>query len=336
MLNMLVVLLALSGCDMFGGDGAAEAVKAAKAQMASGDVPGAASAFEAAATENPESVDAAAGAALAALLRGDTAAADAHLARVQLTAGDRLNEVLMRRAMVAQQAKDWDAMRQYGEASGLAPGLLLAGEAALADGDREDAVSFFEQVSGGGAQDTARGYLRLLSSDDPVVAGLSEAAALWALGLRKVAVRSVADLLVRYPDAEGDRDEQLLVWSGRAASVRETKTARRLLKATEAPGDLAWRKQATMGIVWCAEGNARKCIRELEALEGEAPADGLADAKITAAMLIGPSDAQAAKDLVGAYISEGAGQALWNAGARQMARNSTPSGALLNFFEAVE
>jgi tetratricopeptide (TPR) repeat protein len=336
MLSLLVVLLALPGCDLFGGDGAAEAVESAKAQMANGDVPGAAAAFEAAAAANPESIDAAAGAALAAMLRGDTVTADAHLERVQATAGDRLPEVLMRRAMVAQQAKDWDAMRQYGEASGMAPGLLLAGEAALADGDREDAVSFFEAVSGGGAETTARGYLKLLSNEDPVVAGLSEAAALWALGLRKVAVRSVADLLVRYPDSEGDRDEQLLVWAGRAVSVRETKTARSLLKATRASGDLAWRKTATEGLAWCAEGNARKCIRVLDGLEGDAPADGLADAKVTAAMLIGHTDSKAAKDLAGEYNSEGAGRALWNAGARKMALNSTPSGALLNFFEGVE
>lgn len=336
MLRLIVVLLALQGCGMFGGDGAEEAVDAAKAQLAAGDMPGAGAAFDAAATANPESIEAASGAALAAMLRGDTATADSHLERVQATAGERVPEVLMRRAMVAQQAKDWDRMRQFGEASGLAPGFLLAGEAALADGDREDAVAFFERVSGGGAEITARGYLSLLSSDDPIVAGLSEAQALWALGLRKVAVRSVAELMVRYPDSEGDRNEQLLAWSGRAASVGETQTARTLLKATKATGDLAWRKKATEGIVFCAEGKASKCIRTLQGLEGDAPADGLADAKVTAAMLIGPTDAQAAKDLAGEYISPGAGRALWNAGAHKMARNSTPSGALLNFFEGAE
>ena len=336
MLRMVVVLLALQGCDMFGGDGAKEAVDAAKVQLSAGDMPGAAAAFEAAASENPESIDAATGAALAAMLRGDTDAADAHLARVQATAEERAPEVLMRRAMVAQQAKDWDRMRQFGEASGLAPGLLLAGEAALADGDREDAVGLFERVSGGGAEVTARGYLSLLSSDDPIVAGLSEAQALWALGLRKVAVRSVAELMVRYPDSEGDRNEQLLAWAGRGASVGETQTARTLLRATKASGDLVWRKTATEGIIFCAEGKAARCIRTLEGLEGDAPADGLADAKVTAAMLVGGTDSQAAKDLVGEYESAGAGRALWNAGARKMARNSTPSGALLNFFEGAE
>ena len=331
MLNMLMVTVALQGC---GGDGGKEASEAAKTQMRSGDVPGAAAAFEKAAKENPESVDAATGAALSAMMRGDWAAADAHLERVQAGAGERQPEVLMRRALVAQKAKDWDAMRQLGEASGLAPGLLLAGEAALADGDRDDATAYFERVSGGGAEVTARGYLSRLSSDDPIVAGLSEAQALWALGMRKVAVTSVGDLLVRYPESEGDKTDQLLVWAGRAASLRETDTATTLLRSAKPEGDQVWRKTATEGIVSCASGDAKKCIRTLEGLEGDAPADGLADARVTAAMLIGPTDAQAAKTLAGEYISEGAGRALWNAGAKRMARNSTPAGALKTFFES--
>jgi tetratricopeptide (TPR) repeat protein len=336
MLRVLMVTVVMQGCGLFGGDGGKEAADAAKAQMQGGDIPGAAAAFERAAKENPESVDAASGAALAAMMRGDLSAADAHLERVQATAGERQPEVLMRRALVAQKAKDWDAMRQYGEASGLAPGLLLAGEAALADGDREDAAAYFERVSGGGAEVTARGYLSRLSSEDPIVAGLSEAQALWALGMRKVAVTSVADLLVRYPESEGDKADQLLLWSGRAASVRETDTASTLLRATKAEGEQVWRKTATEAIVSCAKGDASRCIRKFEGLEGDAPEDGLADAKVTAAMLIGPMDAQAAKDLAGDYISEGAGRALWNAGARRMARNSTPEGALLNFIESTE
>ncbi len=334
MLRMLLLTVSFHGCGLFGGDGGQEAAMAAKAKMKDGDVPGAAAAFEAAAKDNPESIESATGAALAAMMRGDLAAADAHLARVQATAGDRTPEVLMRRALVAQKAQDWDAMRQYGESSGMAPGLLLAGEAALADGDREEAVGFFERVSGGGAEVTARGYLSRLSSDDPIVAGLSEAQALWALGMRRVAVQSVSDLLLSYPESEGDKADQLLLWAGRAVSVRETVTATNLLKATKASGDQVWRKAATEAIVSCASGKGQRCISEFDALEDKAPQDGLADAKATAAMLIGEADAQTAKALVGDYVSEGAGLALWNAGAKRMARNSTPSGTLLNFFEA--
>lgn len=330
MMTTVLVALSLHGCGLFGGDAGLEATTAAKKQMQSGDVVGAADAFEAAAQENPKSIDAASGAALAALMRGDPDAADAHLARVQADAGERMAEVRMRRAIVAQSAKDWDSMREHGEASGLDAGLLLAGEAALADGEREEAEALFNRV-GGDAAPVAKEYVRLLNSDDPVVAGLSEGQALWALGLRKVAVKSVAPLLADYPKDEGDRDEQLLVWAGRAASVRETATARTLLKAVRAKGDLAWRKDASLALVDCADGNAGRCKRGLDRLEDRAPEDGLADARVTAAALIARKDAQAAKDLAGPYRSAGAARALYAAGARKMAARSANSGPLSSF-----
>ena len=330
MISVLVFALSLQGCDLFGGDAGKEATVAAKAQMKTGDLVGAAEAFGKAAKENPESVDAATGAALAALMRGDTAAADGHLARVQETAGERKPEVLMRRAIVAQQARDWDAMREYGEASGMDGGLLMAGEAALADGDREDAEALFSRV-GGSAGDVAKDYLDLLESDDPIIAGLSEAQALWALGLRKVAVRSVGDLLTRYPKDAGDRDDQLLVWASRAATVRETATAKKLVAEVKASGDRVWRRDATLAIAECADGKAKACTRAFDRLEGDAPEDGLADARVTAAALIADADPQAAKDLAGPYRSAGAARALHAAGARNMAARAAPSGPLSDF-----
>ena len=108
------------------------------------------------------------------------------------------------------------------------------------------------------------------------------------------------------------------------------------MRSTKAKGDLAWRKAATEAIVKCAEGQSKACVRAFDAIEDEAPADGLADAKVTAAMLIGSTDAQTAKALAGDYVSDGAGRALWEAGARRMARQSTPSGPLLTFFENAE
>ncbi len=330
MMTMFAIALTLQGCGLFGGDAGEEAAAAAKKQMQAGDLVGAGDAFETAARDNPESIDAATGAALSALMRGDTDAADAHLERVQKTAGDRMPEVRMRRAIVAQRARDWDAMREHGEASGLDAGLLMAGEAALADGEREEAEALFSRVTGATAS-VAQGYVDLLQSDNPVVAGLSEAQALWALGLRKVAVRSVAPLLADYPAAEGDRDEQLLLWAGRAASVRETETARSLAKAASADGDLGWRKSATLALVDCADGNTGRCKRGLERLEDEAPADGLADARVTGAALIARKDPQAAKDLAGQYRSAGAARALYAAGANQMAERSASDGPLSNF-----
>ena len=331
----IFIALVFSGCGMFGGDPGVEAVEAARTQMQAGDIPGAAAAMDAAASENPESVDAAMGAAMAALLRGDTDAADAHMARVQDAAGERKAEILVRRAMIAQQAKDFDKMRQYGEASGLAPGLLLAGEAALVDGERDDARALLEKVAGGDVEQTAQAYLRLLSNDDPIVAGLSEAQALWALGLRKVAVKSVDELLVLYPDSQGDRNDQLLVWASRSAIVRQTSTARKLLGSMSGGDkDQQWRKGATLAITACADGQGAECIRLFEQIESDAPADGLADAKVTAATLIASADPPTAKKLAGGYTSEGAGRALWKAGARRMAKSSTPEGPLLSFMES--
>lgn len=330
MTTTLLVAFALQGCSLFGGDAGKEATEAAKKQMRSGDVVAAADAFDVAAKENPDSVDAATGAALAALMRGDTDAADSHLQRVQENAGDRAGEVRMRRAIVAQRAKDWDAMREHGEASGLDAGLLMAGEAALADGEREEAEALFTRVGGGAAQ-IAGDYLNLLRSDNPVLAGLSEAQALWALGLRKVAVKSVAPVLGDYPADEGDRDDQLLVWASRAISVRETKTARTLLKLVSADAGDGWRRDASSALADCADGNAGRCQRGLDRLEKTAPADGLADARVTAAALIARKDPQAAKDLAGPYRSAGAARALYAAGARQMAARSTTEGPLSNF-----
>ncbi|MEC8193550.1 MAG: hypothetical protein VX127_12495 [Myxococcota bacterium] len=330
MMTTLLIAMTLHGCSLFGGDAGLEATLAAKKQMKAGQLVAAADAFDAAAKAHPDSIDAASGAALAALMRGDAEAADAFLAGVQSEAGERTAEVRMRRAIVAQRAKDWDAMREHGEASGMNAGLLLAGEAALADGEREEAEALFQRV-GGDAEPVAREYIRLLNSENPVIAGMSEAQALWALGLRKVAVKSVAPVLADYPREEGDRDEQLLIWSSRATSVRETETARALLKLVRASGKLAWRKAANAALVDCADGNAGRCKRGLDKLEDSAPADGLADARVTAAALIARKDPQAAKDLAGPYRSAGAARALYSAGARQMAARSATPGPLAGF-----
>jgi hypothetical protein len=335
MTKTLMLLISLQGCDLFSDDGGAEVTTAAQKQMQAGDIPGASDAFESAAVDFPESIEAATGAALTALMRGDTDAADAHLARVEATAGERVAEIRMRRALVAQQAQDWDTMRSHGESSGIAAGFLLAGEAALADGDRDDAMALFEKVSGGGAEGVAKGYLEQLRDDDPIVAGLSEAQALWALGLRKVAVRSVDDLLKRYPSEKGDKDVQLLVWSSRAVSVRETKTAKKLLASvSRSSAGQPWRKKATQAMLHCAENKAAACIAGFEAIDGDAPVDGLHDAKVTAAALIAASDAATAKKLAGEYISDGAARALLEAGAERMSRVAAPSGAFSDFVNA--
>ena len=168
-----------------------------------------------------------------------------------------------------------------------------------------------------------------------MVAGLCEAQALWALGERKVSVRSVEELVKSLPDSREDRSEQLLMWAGRAASVEETDVACSLLDAMIFPPEgQAWRKVATLGIIACADGDAEACQKSFKTLEGNAPEDGLADAVATAAYLIADDDPEAAKALAGRYLSNAAARALLEAGDAAGARESVPGGMLGEYLKA--
>jgi tetratricopeptide (TPR) repeat protein len=332
--------LALPGCDMVQGllgGGGEEAAAAAESTLVAGDLPGAADAYAAAATENAGSVDAATGHAFTLLMQGDTAGADAALAAAEEGAGERLPEIKMRRALVALESGDLDAVRSHAEASGLPQGKLLAAEVALADGEREEAAGLLKQAApaGGSVADAANGYLDLIEDPEPLVSGLSEAQALWALGERKVAVRSVEELVKNLPDEREDRDALILVWAGRAASLGETELANSLLDALIFPPDgQAWRKVATQGIIACADGDGARCLKLFASLEGNAPADGLADARATAAYLIAGDDAEVANKLAGPYVSNAAARALYEAGDMETARSSAPPGVFADFLKA--
>jgi len=144
MVKALAFALLLPGCGflegLIGDDGAQEDVQAAQLLLQSGDLPGASTAYDAAALAHPDSVDAVSGAAMMAMMRGDLTYADSLLAGVEEKAGDRIGEVRLRRAMIAAQVgEDFDLVWQLGVASGLPVGYLLAGEAALVNGEREEA-----------------------------------------------------------------------------------------------------------------------------------------------------------------------------------------------------
>lgn len=336
----LSTTLSLSGCSlvegMLGG-GAEEACAQAEAQLAAGDLPGAADAYAGLASESPTEVCVATGHAYMLLLQGDTDGADGALAAAQDSAGDQAGLVHLRRALVALEAGNLDSVRQHGEASGLPQGQLLAAEVALADGEREEATPLLESAkAGGGAVGGVAGeYLTLIADPEPLVAGLSEAQALWALGEKKVAVRSVEELVKNLGDDDGNRGEQLLLWAGRAASVGETEVARSLLDALIFPPDgQQWRRVATRAIISCAEGQSEICLTEFERLEGNAPSDGLADARATAAVLIAGQDDAAAVKLASPYISNAAARALAEAGDLDAARESAPGGVLSDYLKA--
>lgn len=323
------------GCS--GGDGAKKAAEEADALLRAGDLPGAEAAYKASFAENPDSIDLGVGAAYMALLRGDSAGADQILAGLEAKAGEALPQIKLRRAIALMRGGDLDGAKEQGTASGLPAGKLIAAEVALADGEREDATTLLNEVKDAPGQvgQAARGYLALLTDESPMVVGLSEAQALWVLGERKLAVKSAEELVLSLPDDRADRDSQLLIWAGRAASTGEVAIARSLLDATIFPPEgQAWRKVATQAIAACAEGDGATCTSLFGALDGVAPADGLADAKATAAYLIASSSPEVASQLAGPYVSNGAARALLEAGDKSGALEAVPGGLFEGFLKA--
>ncbi|MFT5681659.1 MAG: hypothetical protein ACI8RZ_002565 [Myxococcota bacterium] len=332
-----LLFLSLTGCETIQGligGGPEAALDEAEASLTAGDLPSASAAYAELVAAHPDNLDAATGAAYTALLQGDTAAADGYLAGAEPTAGEELGSIKLRRALVALKAGDLEKVREHGEASGTPEGLLFAAEVALADGEREEAAALLGRVSGGPAGEVAAEYMSLIDDADPLVAGLSEAQALWALGEQKVAVRSVEELVKALPDSREDRDSMLLVWSSRAAALGEVDIARSLLDSVIfPPKGQAWRKAATQAIISCAEGDAETCLDLFEKLDGNAPTDGLADARATAAVLIADENPEVARQLAGRYTSNAAARALLEAGDRSGAAGAAADGPLRSYLQ---
>ncbi|MFH1466425.1 MAG: hypothetical protein ABIO70_18725 [Pseudomonadota bacterium] len=340
---VVLLCLPLGACSFLekfglGGDPGKEAAEAARTALKSGDLPAGSAAMAKALADNPDSVDAAIGAAWASFLEGDHEAADGALAAAQEKDPLRKGEVLLRRALVAQAAGDLDQVRVHAEASGLPAGQLLAAEVALADGERDAAAPLLEAASS--APDAriasaARSYLALMQDADPRVQGLSEAQALWALGERRVAVRSVEELVKSLPDDSDAKAEQLLVWAGRAASAGESLVASNLVESIDfPPAGQQWRVIATRAIVACSEGDAERCEKLLQGIENGAPPVGLRDARATAAILLAPSDPVAAARIAGSEPSPVVARALQEAGQGSDAAALAGSGPYARFLSA--
>ncbi len=311
---MSVFLISLLACAALQGlsfDPATETA-AAEALLSSGNLAGAAAVYDAAMQKAPENVDVVSGAAYVKLLQGNPAAADALLASLEPKAGARLPEVKMRRALVAMKNGDLDAVKSLATAAGTPEGRLLVAEVGLADGDRAGAKAALEGLTGeaGVVGETAAAYLDLINDTNPLISGLSEAQALWALGQRPIAVRSVEDLVRAYAEDRDDGGAQLLLWAGRAATVGEPAIATNLLDSIPvAPAGQLWRVQATRALVACAEGNGEGCLAGMQAIESLAPADGLADARATGALLIAERDGETARRLLEGQSGDGAARA---------------------------
>lgn len=302
-MSPLLVLLSLGGCEIAQSvlNNPAKMVEEADAKLKAGDLAGAAAAYDAAAQKAPTDAGAATGSAYMKVLAGDFGAADAILAAAEATAGDKVGEIKFRRALVAVEAGDLDKAKEFASASGLAVGQLLAAEVELADGNRDAAKALLAsaQADSGATGTTAGTYLDLMGDANPLVAGLAEAQALWALGKRRIAVRSVEDLVRAYAESREDGADQLLLWAGRAAAVGETGIAGNLLDSiTVPPPGQGWRVQATRAIATCVDGDGQGCASQFEALRAGAPADGLADAAATAALGIAEKDPATARALL--------------------------------------
>lgn len=334
-------LAAAPGCAMIQGllgEDPAAINATAEAALVAGDLPTALAAYAAGVEKNPADVDLATGAAYGALLEGDLDRADRLLAAAEAEAGPRLDELKLRRALVSLRKQDIDGVKTHASASKLPAARLLTAETLLADGEPEAAREHLAAATeaGGAFAQAARGYTSLLDDSDSSVAGLAEAQALWALGVRDVAVKSAFELVRLLPEEREDRGELLLLWAGRAATVKgQSEAARTMLELQFFPPDgQAWRKPATLAIIACAEGNGAECEAQFQRLEGAGDVAGVADARATAAFLIAESDADVAARLVGPYRTEAAARALLEAGDRAGAAAVAPPGIFRTYLSS--
>ncbi len=329
--------------DLFGEDDS-EQVAPAEELLRQGDLPGAEALYRELVAASPGSVQAHVGFAYTQVLAGDLGGADATLMAAEaLAVGDeiQIGEIKLRRALVALRSRDLDVVKQLGAASGLPEGLLLAAEVHLIDLESDQAMAILTEIAEapGAVGQTASEYLRMHQSGDQIQAGLAEATALWALGERESACEAAEDLVKALPadaDAE-DKDEQLLLWAGRAVTSGLPGVARSLIDEMAFPPDgQQWRLSATKAMVALSEGETDQAMAIFDALKsgaesGDVPRQGLDDALSTACVLTDRIDV--AKKLVEGVESAGATKCLVDAGAVDEAQRHAPEGTLKAFLE---
>ncbi len=312
---------------------ASEQLAAATAALIDLDLDAAAASYEAALAVDASNLDAVIGRAYVAALAGDVAGADKLLQAVQGSAGPRVGEIRLRRAMLAAREGDLERVAKEGAGSKLPAGKLLAAEAMLADAEQDQALKLLREVV---ADDSAVGevasrYLELLEDEDPSVAALAENYALWSLGEREVAVTSVGPL-IRAISEGAWKNQELLIWAGRAAAVGEPQAASDLLESIAfAPKGQSWRVRATRAMIRCAEQDVQGCLDGFAQLEGKAPPLGLLHAEATAAMTLAPEHREQALALLDERVSEATARAALAIGDPDLARRLAPAGPLADF-----
>ncbi len=295
--------------------------------LASGDLSAASESYQSYAEEDGgTAVGGHTGLAYLSLLEEDFDGALLHLEKArEESSKTEAQEIDLRRALVQLRAgrlpdypdgKNPEAPRlpgatTFAKQSDLPQGWLMVGEIALTEGERAQAVEYFEKAAdtGDGTGDIAQQYLSLLESDNATLRNLSEAVANWSVGMSSPPISVLKEQAVEDFETLGEglvntaygTPEQMLLWAGRAASIGDTVRGRTILKwAKSITGEQAWRYAATDAILYCAEGNVRKCKSTFNKVEAmEPPAEGYRDARATAALLLGTLDAQAAEGLIG-------------------------------------
>ncbi len=337
--GVMPAVVLLAGCgvlDGFLGGPGPDVVAPAMAQLSAGDLPAASEALEALATEHPTHFEVATSTSYVRLLKGDFDGADALLAGLEATAGERLGEVNLRRAIVAHRRGDLDAVKSLGLASARPEGRLMAAEVLLVDIESDEAAKLLRDLVSieGQVGETASAYLSLLDSNDANLTGLAETTALWAVGSRKDSVTAAEELVKALPGDSPERFETVLLWAGRAASIGLPDVASSLLADAGIPSspDLAWRVQAIEGTIAAASGDIDRAVATFDALgQAGAPADGVADARATACALA--ADADAARRLVAGLESAAAARCLAAAGAWDDAKAAATSGLVDTWLE---
>ena len=308
----------------------------AKAALIDADLDAAAASYEAALRADPTNTEAGVGRAYVAAMSGDLDGADKLLAAVQATAGAKTGEVQLRRALLAAQRGDAEAVIAQGTASGTPAGKLMAAEALLTELEHDAALELLREVV---ADDSAVGeaasrYLEFLEDEDPTVAAMAENYALWSMGEHSVAVSSVAPLIRAISESDW-KNQELLVWAGRAAAVGEPQAASDLLESIAfAPKGQSWRVRATRAMIRCAEQDVRACVDGFAQLEGAAPPVGLMHAKATAAMVLDEEHREIALGLLDERVSDATARAALAVGDAELAQRLAPSGLLADFLSS--
>ena len=330
------ILFLLSACDLSSVLDSKPEIDTTVAEdnLSSGQLPSAAAEYDKLLEQDPTNVEAATGAAYLAMLRGDYGKADAYLDAVQKASETPLPEVLMRRALIAQQNQELDKAKQFALESGLDSGKMLASEIMIVDGGLDSAVNTLKEIKGGGFKALASDYLELLSSDDDWLVALAEIQAQWAAGERTFAVEDAPSVLQKISAERYDRiDEVRLTWATRALSLKKNQEASGIMELPfeNLDDSQKWRVSGIKFMIACVTGD-EQCTSKFDALEEIAPPEGYADMRITTAYLLKDDNPALSRELLGNFQTASAALVFEALGAHDDALSAAKGSSILSTY----